>query len=93
MQEAVDALSRAAERLMGNAELLLIPEMNAGLITDLDIDAEVCESRRATPDDPVLSLPTEVVKVAVEDIGVSDAESRSLSFSRRPTIPIDRFPT
>ena len=53
----VDALSRAAEPLVGNAELLGIPEMDAGLITDLDINVEVRESRRATPDNPVLSLP------------------------------------
>ena len=49
VEEAVDALSRAAERLVGNAELLRTPDVGAGLITDLDIDAKVRESRRATP--------------------------------------------
>ena len=68
--------SRVLERLVGNAELHGIPKVDAGLITDLDIDAEFRESRRATPDNPVLSLPAEVVEVAVEDIVVGDAVGR-----------------
>ena len=41
VKEVVDAFPGTAERLVGNAELLGIPEMDTGLIADLDVDAEV----------------------------------------------------
>ena len=65
---------------MRNAELLGIPEVDAGLIPDLDIDTEVREGRRATADYQVLSIPAEVVEVTVKDIVVGDAVGR-----REPT--------
>ena len=75
-EEAVDALLGAVQWLLGNAELPGIPEVHAGLIADLYIDAQVGERPRATPDNLVLPLPTEVAEVAIEDVVVGDAMGR-----------------
>ena len=60
------------ESSVRNTEPLRVPEVDAGLITDLYFDAEILESCRTALDDPILSLPAEVVKVAVEDIVIGD---------------------
>ena len=76
VQEAVDALLRATQRLVGNAKLLGIPEVYASLIPNLHVNVQIRKRRSATSDDPILRLPTEVGEVAVEDVVIGDAVGR-----------------
>jgi hypothetical protein len=53
--------------------VVLVPEVDPGLVADLDVDAEVAEDPARSADDLVLGLPREVRRVVVDDVVVADA--------------------
>jgi len=65
VEEIVNGLLCVTERPVRDTELLRIPNVNASLIANLNLDAKICQSYCATSDNPILSFPTEIIEVAV----------------------------
>ena len=65
VEEIVNGLPSVTEGPVRNSELLRIPDVNASLIANLNLNPKVCKSCRATADNSILSLPTEIIEVAV----------------------------
>ena len=75
-KEPIDACLARGEGRTAVAEMVVEPQMHAGLVLDVDFDAEIAEDRSSFLDHDVLSLYREVSVVKVEEVIVVDALHR-----------------
>lgn len=67
-----------------DAELLLVPQVDAGLVADLHRGGQTCEQLVPGPDDRVLGVPGQVRGVEVGEVVVEDARLRRLAADHVP---------
>ena len=62
----VNGVAAAVKGLRGEAEVLLVPQVNSRLVANLDGDIEVAEQLGRSPNDDILGLRGQVAGVEVE---------------------------
>jgi hypothetical protein len=55
--EMVDRIATATKCLSGNPKILLLPQVDSRLVTNLDDDIEIGEQLGCAPNDDILGLP------------------------------------
>lgn len=90
-QHVVEAKASIASAVLANGahgtpKLFFVPDMHAGLVTDVDGRSDALEEFGGSADDGVLGRPTEVSIVVVRDVIVLDAVPRASSFYVIPNV-------
>jgi hypothetical protein len=88
--EVADRIAAILDRIDLEAEMLAVPEMDAGLVADFDGNRAAGEDSIALPDHAVLGFIGEVGGIEVEEVDVPDALERRSSGQAIPDCVVDR---